>query len=829
MPQGYWRLFTGLPSIPEKQLGSRMDNLPSSARAVVIGGGIIGLSVLYHLVKQGWSDVVLVEKNELTSGTTWHSAALVSPMRGTRSQTAMARYSGNLYEALRDETGVETGMRRTGHLNIATSEARLAELRHTLTLMNNFGLEAHMVDRAEVARRWPLMETSDVINALWTPSSGRADPSNICQALAKTARAGGARIVEHVAVTGITRQNGHVSGVETSEGRIDSAVVINCAGLWGREIGEMARQRTPLYACEHLYLLTETMEGVASDLPVFRDGNAHLYAREEVGGLLVGCFEPNPKPLPLQNLPQDAAYFLLNEDWDHFAPMMEGAIRRIPALETAGVRMLLNGPESFTQDNSPLMGPSPDLPGYWVCCGMNSAGVVLGGGAGWVMGEWIVNGTPPVDMTGCDIRRNPAALDTEAALHERIPEVLSHHFTVRFPGREPVTARGVRRSAIHERNLERGCVFGARSGWEKPLFFDPQNQVSRDDLRFGRPAWQDAVDHENLAVREGVALFDQSSFGKLRVQGDGALDLMQELCAADVSAQGRAQHTPMLNAQGGFESDVTVTRLDENDFLVVTGTAQTARDHAYLRGEAQGRNATVTDVTSGLGTLLLTGPKSRTALQKITGADLSNAAFPFGTAQDIEVGYARALALRVSFAGDLGWELHLPTEMMAGVWEALMEAAPEVTPAGAYALNAARLEKGFLSWGHDVGPSDTALEAGQGFALCWDKNFRGRNALAGQKRGGIRRKLVRLSLPADTWPTGHHPLYRNGNLAGEVTSAAYSALLDVTSALGWVEKGPVDMDTLRTDKFEVEIGGSRFVAEVLARPAFDPAGERMRS
>ena len=806
-----------------------MDNLPTSARAVVIGGGIIGLSVLYHLVKQGWTDVVLVEKNELTSGTTWHSAALVSPMRGTRSQTAMARYSGDLYEALRDETGVETGMRRTGHLNIATSEARMSELRHTLTLMNNFRLEAHIVDKAEVARRWPLMETSDVINALWTPSSGRADPSNICQAFAKASRYGGARIIEHVTVTGINRKNGRVSGVETSKGRIDSEVVINCAGLWAREVGEMAGQRTPLYACEHLYLLTETMEGVTPDLPVFRDGDAHLYAREEVGRLLVGCFEPNPKALPLKNLPRDAAYILLNEDWDHFAPMMEGAIRRVPALETAGVRMLLNGPESFTQDNSPLMGPSPDLPGYWVCCGMNSAGVVLGGGSGWVMGEWIVNSTPPVDMTGCDVRRNPTALDVEAALHESIPEVLSHHFTVRFPGREPTTARGVRRSAIHERNLERGCVFGARSGWEKPLYFDPDRSVSPDDLRFGRPAWQDLVDQESMAVREGAALFDQSSFGKLRVQGGGALDLMQELCSADVSECGRAHYTPMLNAQGGFESDVTVTRLDEDEFLIVTGTAQAARDHAYLRAEARARNAAVTDVTSGLGTLLLTGPQSRATLQKITNADLSTALFPFGAAREIEVGYARALALRVSFAGDLGWELHLPTEMIPGVWAAMMEAAPDVTPAGAYALNAARLEKGFLSWGHDMGPSDTALEAGQGFALCWDKEFRGRDALADQKRDGIARKLVRLSLPADAWATGHHPLYRNGEWAGEVTSAAYSALLNATPALGWVERRSVDVASLKTDRFEVEIGGSRFAAKVLARPAFDPSGKRMRS
>ncbi len=805
--------------------------LPPAAQVVVIGGGIIGLSVLYHLTKQGCTDVVLVEKNELTSGTTWHSAALVSPMRSTRGQTAMARYSGELYEALRAETGIETGMRRPGHLNIASSSTRLDELQHTLTTMRAFDLEGHMVGRQEVADRWPMMNTDDVLGAVWTPSSGRADPSNICQAFAKAARAAGAQIFEHVKVTGIARQNGRVAGVETDKGRINAPVVVNCAGLWGRDIGDLAASRAPLFACEHLYLLTEAIDGITSDLPVFRDGDAHLYAREEVGGLLVGCFEPNPKALPMHRLPDDAAYILLDEDWDHFAPMMEGALHRIPALETAGVRMLLNGPESFTQDNSPIMGEAPELPGFWYCCGMNSAGVALGGGAGHATAHWILDGDPGLDLTSCNVRRFPAALDTAAALSERIPEVLAHHFTIRWPGRELETARGARKSALHDRLLERGAAFGPRTGWEKPLFFDPEGRIDRHALRYGRPVWQGAVDRECGAVHAGVGLFDQSSFGKIRVQGRDAEALLQRLCAADIAPIGRAHYTAMLNDRGGFESDLTVTRLDETDFLVITGTAQAASDTAYIRSQIGEAFVTVTEVTAGLGTLLVTGPGARDALARITPADLSTAAFPFGAAREIETALARVLALRVSFAGQLGWELHVATDMMTGVFDALLAASPEIVCAGANALNTARLEKGFRSWGHDMGPRETPLEAGLGFAVAWEKNqsFQGRDALLRQREAGIAKRLVSLTIAEDAWPVGHHPLYRDGVLVGEVTSGANSAHLSQAVTLAWVEKGSVRKDDLMSDQFEVEIGGKRHAATVHLTSPVDPGGEKMRA
>jgi len=805
--------------------------LPQTAGAVVIGGGIIGLSVLYHLVKAGLRDCVLLEKNELTSGTTWHSAALVSPMRGTRAQTAMARYSGDLYEALVAETGVETGMRRCGHLNIASTAARLEELHHVRATARAFDLETHMVGADEVKRRWPLMMTEDVVGAVWTPSSGRADPSNICQAFAKAAKSGGAKIFEHVSVTGVARRNGRVSGVEADQGNIETDLVINCAGLWGREVGAMAGQTAPLFACEHFYLLTEKMEGVTSDLPVMRDGDAHLYVREEVGGLLVGCFEPNPKALPMDKLPKDSAYILLDEDWDHFAPMMEGALHRIPSLDTAGVRMLLNGPESFTSDNSPLMGEAADLGGVWFCCGMNSAGVVLGGGAGWAMAEWIVNSAPPVDLSGCDVKRFPAALGTTRALCERIPEVLAHHFTVRWPGREHITARGIRRSGLQDRLVAKGAVLGPRSGWEKPLYFDPNGFVDPTDLRFGRPAWQDQTDAECKAARNGVALFDQSSFAKILVQGRDSEKLIQRLCVADVSGYGRAHYTSMLNETGGIESDLTVTRLEAEKFLLVTATAQGNKDMNWVSRHIADLNVTVTDATSALATLLVTGPQSRAALSRITPADLSNAAFPFGTATYIEAGYARVLAIRVSFAGELGWELHIPSDQVMGVYEALTEAAPEIVHAGAHALNALRLEKAFLSYGHDMGPKETPLEVGLGFTIAWNKpgGFIGLEALEAQRMAGISKRLITFTLPNGVWPTGHHGVFRGGNLVGEITSGAYGPTIGKPVALGWVEKGSVKGDDILSDRFSVDIGGQEVVATPSLRAPYDPSGERLKS
>ena len=803
--------------------------LPNSAAAVVIGGGIVGLSVLYHLARAGWRDVVLVEKNELSSGTTWHSAALVSQLRGTHAQTRMAKYSARFYDELKADTGIDTGQKRNGHFNIACTEDRLEELRHTLSLSRAFGVDVEWATRSDIEQRYPAMRSDDIIAALWTPSVGRADPTNICHALAKGARAHGATVAEHTGVTGITQMNGRISGVETTRGPIETPVVINCAGLWGREMAALTGLRAPLFACEHFYLLTEPMEWVTPDLPLFRDGDAHLYVREEVGGLLVGCFEPNPKPLPLEKLPKDASYILLNEDWDHFGPMLEGAINRIPALETAGVKMLLNGPESFTHDNAPLMGEAPGLPGFWFCCGMNSSGIALGGGAGAAMADWIVAGEAPYDLSSCDVRRFPAAMDTVAALQERIPEVLSHHFSVRYPGREMQTARGLRRSAAHDKMAAAGAYFAGRSGWEQPQWFDVGLVAKEVELRHGRPVWQDAVDRECKAVRHGVALFEQSSFGKIRVQGRDAKDVLSRLCAADITREGRANYTAMLNARGGMVSDLTVIREAANSFLMITGTAQVTQDTDHVRRAIGDAFVTVTDITSGLGTLLLTGPEARSVLQPLTPSDLSTEAFPFGTAREIEVGPTRVLAVRMSFAGEIGWELHVATECLPILWETLFDARPDIQPAGSLALNTCRIEKGFRSWGHDIGPTDTPLEAGLGFALDWSKEFLGRAALEPKRKGPQRQRLVSITFAGDCYPHGHHPVYRGGVLVGEVTSAAHSAELDCSVGLAVINAGDLGKTALEAEPFEVEVNDTRHAAQVTLSAPYDPDGARLRS
>jgi len=809
--------------------------LPSQARVIVIGGGIVGASVRYHLVKASVADAVLLERNALTSGTTWHSAALVSPLRANRSQTDMVCYSAALYESLEAETGVATGFRRTGHLNVAATPARLEELRNTLTTAHAFGLEAELISGAQAADRWPMMRGDDLLGAVWTPSSGRADPSNICAALIKGAKAGGARVFEQLPVSGIRTHRGRVTGVDTANGSIACETVVNCAGLWGREIAKRAGLIAPLHACEHFYLLTTPIDGITGDLPVLRDGDAYLYIREEVGGLLVGCFEPNPRALPLSRFPKDTAFVLFDEDWDHFAPMMDGAVHRIPALESAGVRTLLNGPESFTPDNAPLMGESPCLGGFWYACGLNSAGIALGGGVGMATARWILDGEPPFDLTSCDIRRFSPVDDNLRGLAERVPEVLANHFTVRYPGREYRSARPVRCSPLYGALADRGAVFAARSGWERALFFDPTGTLRDADLRFGLPAWHPCQGAEHRAAREAVALFDQSSFGKLLVQGRDAERVLQRVCANDIARSGRAIYTAMLNTKGGFESDLTVIRLDDTAFLAITGSAQTLRDHDWIARQIRDdERATVTDVTSGWSTLLVTGPESRALISTLTPELLDGASFPFAAARRMEIGYGRALVMRLSYAGELGFELHVPSEQAMSVYDMLCEAGESLglVHAGAHALASLRVEKAFRSWGHDIGPRDTPLEAGLAFAVSFSKSapFIGKAALMDQRERGLERRLLAFTVEDQgALPTGYHPIFRNGEQAGETTSCAWGFTLGRGVCLGWIESGPMEPETVLGDRYDIDIATTRYQVIPHLAPPYDPQGKRMRA
>ncbi|MCB2101446.1 MAG: FAD-dependent oxidoreductase [Rhodobacterales bacterium] len=818
---------------PSSTEASALPALPAHAGAVVIGGGILGCSTLYHLAKEGCRDVVLLERQQLTSGTTWHSAAQVRQLRSSRNLTELIRYSAKLYAELEEETGQSTGWMRTGSLSIATNADRFTHIKRQASLARLFGIPVNVLTPAEAKALWPMMNADDLVGAVHSPDDGRVNPSDLCQALVKGAKARGARVFEHTTVTGFVIEGGRVRGVETDRGTIRTDVAVNCAGLWGRHVGRLAGVDIPLYACEHFYLLTKPIDGITPHGPTLSDHDGHLYIRDEVGGLLVGCFEPQARAVAVADLPRDFAFDLLNEDWDHFEPMMLNALHRIPALETAEARLLLNGPESFTPDGNFLLGEAPGLGGFFVGCGMNSVGIASGGGAGRALARWITTGQAPSDLWSVDIRRFGPYAANRQVLRERVPEELGLHYAVSYPGRKPATARGLKRTPLHDRLAAKGARFGPRFGWERAEWFDdPQNETDVS-LRFGRPAWFDAEAADHRAARDDVALFDQSTFGKILVQGPDSERLLQHLCAADVAvAPGRLVYTPMLNDRGGYESDLTVHRLAEDAYLMVTGTAQPVRDLAWLRRHAGDLRAVATDVTGGTAVLSLMGPRSRDLLAGLTQADLSLEAFPPFTSQTLDVGPVVVRAARLSYVGELGWELYVPVESATLLYDTLHAAAPGLRDAGALALTSLRVEKAYRAWGHDVTPDDTPLEAGLAFAtkLKTDIPFLGREALERQRDAGPARRLMAFTAddPAAVL-YGDEPILQDGRIVGQVTSAAHGHTVGRAVALGYVSlRGATAAQVAAAQGFTVEVAcDSVPVTAALAAP-YDPKGLRMR-
>ena len=681
---------------------------PEDASVVIIGGGIMGCSTAYHLAKAGVEGVVLIERQQLTSGTTWHSAAQVRQLRSSANLTRLIGHSAALYRSLEAETGQATGWISKGSLSIAANPDRLTHIRRQAALARLFGLAVEEIDPAEAGRLWPLIRTDDLLGAVYAPDDGRVNPSDLCAALVKGAKAGGVEVFEQTAVSGFEKRGGRVSAVVTDRGRIACEAVALTAGLWSREVAALAGVTAPLYACEHFYLLTEPI-GIEGHLPTLSDHDGHLYIRDEVGGLLVGCFEPDAKPLPLDKLPRDFAFDLLNEDWDHFEPMLENAIHRIPALAEAGARMLLNGPESFTPDGNFILGESPDLQGFFLGCGMNSVGIASGGGAGRALAEWIVEGRPTMDLWEVDARRFAPFQGNLKALHERIPEELGLHYAVSFPGRRPETVRGLRRSPVHGGLEAAGASFGPRAGWERPEFFIPDGRQVPHDLTFSRPPWFDLVAAEHAATRDGAALFDQSSFAKFRVAGADALGFLQQLSANDLDVTpGRVVYTLMLNARGGVEADLTVFRIAGDDFLLICGTGLEPKIGAWLRRHLNAdAKVSITDVTSGTAVLGLAGPGAEEVLRHASSADVSADAFPPYRHRVIEVGYAHARAARLSYTSEDGFELYVASEFAAHVFDALHEAgaASGLRNAGTLALTSLRIERGFKAWATTWAPA----------------------------------------------------------------------------------------------------------------------------
>jgi len=811
--------------------------LPRHARAIIVGGGIVGTSVAYHLSKLGWKDVLLLEQGSLSGGTTWHAAGLVGQLRASSNLTQLIRYSADLYGRLEAETGQATGWKRCGSISVARTRERMIQLQRNAALARSYGIEAEVISAKQAGERYPLMRTDDLVGAVWIPGDGKANPADITQALARGARAAGAGIHEGVTVMGVRIERGRVAGVETSEGAIATEILVNCAGMWARELGRLSGVTVPLHACEHMYIVTNPIEGVTPDLPVMRDADGHIYFKEEVAGLLMGGFDPWAKPWGMAGIPKGFSFGTLPEDWAKFEPLMRHAVERVPALESAQVRLLMNGPESFTPDNYFILGEAPEVRRYYVGAGFCSGGIAAAGGAGRALAEWIAEDRPPMDLWQADIRRFAPFHANPEFLRERVSEVVGVHYFVAFPNRELESGRGLRLSPLHERLRDRRASFGSKMGWERVNWFAPAGVAPETEYSFDRQNWFPYAAAEHRACREAVAVFDQSSFSKFRLEGPDAESVLQGLCANDVAvAPGRMVYTGMLNERGGFESDLTVTRLDSEAYLIVTGSAQTTRDFHWVRSHMpEGARATLTDVTGACAVLGVMGPRSRDLLARLTRADLSNAAFPFATSREIWLGRAPVRASRITYVGELGWELYVPVEFAAGVYDALQEAGGDLglADAGYYALESLRVEKAYRAWGRELTTDDTPLEAGLGFAVRFDKAvpFIGREALSAQRGKPLAKRLVNFVLDdPGALPWGDEPIWCEGRIVGSTSSAAYGHTLGRPVAIGYVRRPEgIDSAYLGTARFEIEIAGDRVAARGSLRAPYDPDGLKIKS
>ena len=812
------------------------SNLPKETNIVIVGGGIMGCSTAYHLTKNGLKDVILLERAKLTCGTTWHSAAQVRQLRSSESLTRLVQNSVNLYSNLENETGQATGWKKTGSLSIANNQNRLTHIRRQASLSKAFGIWAEEISVKKAAEKWPLMRNNDLIGAVYSPSDGRVNPSDVCAALVKASKSRGLSVFEDTPVTGIRTKNGWVSSVQTSHGEISCDKIINCAGIWGRQVAGMAGVSAPLHACEHFYLLTEIINSINGPLPTLSDHDGHLYLRDEGGGLLIGCFEPKAKPLGLENIPSDFAFNLLPEDWNHIEPIIKNAIYRVPELENIGLKKMLNGPESFTPDDNFLLGESPELRGFYLGCGMCSVGIACGGGAGKALAEWVIEGEPSMDLWPVDIRRFAKIHNSIRTLRERSPETLSLHYAVSFPGRQYKTARNLRLSPLHSRLEKAGAVFSAQMGWERPWWFNPKGISIYPELSFEKPGWFELHAQEHEAARKSVVLIDQSTFGKLIVQGKDAEKFLQRLCANDISlAHEKVVYSPMLNIHGGYESDLTIMGLDDDCFLLITGTGQPVRDFNWIsRNINKKEYVFVTDITGDYAVISLAGPNSRKLLNLASPDNFSNEGFSYFTHRNVEIGPAIVRAARLSYTGELGWELYVPSESAVPVFDTLYKYGTDLglKLAGTEALRSLRIEKGFRAWGHEIGPYDTPFEAGLGFSVKLNKkvSFLGKDALIKQIEKGINRYLVMLtSKDSEAYAHGGEPIWLNDKLVGHTTSGTFGHTVGCTVMMGYINCVDLELEnSLCKGNFEVEIACRRFAAEASLKAFYDPKGVELK-
>lgn len=817
------------------------DTLPSHARTVIIGGGSIGCNTAYHLTKLGHTDVVVLEQGQLTSGTTWHAAGLiVAGLLKSEAECAIYTHGRDLYARLEEETGVPTGFRDVGYLQIANNDERTHEMRRLAPFMRRFGINCHEISPKEAQELFPIGDLSDVKSAFYIPEDGRANPVDVTMSLAKGARIGGAQIFEGVRVTEITAKGGTATGVRTRDGQsITAENVVICGGMWSRQLGEAHGVNLPLQAAEHYYLITEAIPGLPRDLPVLEDPSTYTYYREEVGGMMLGLFEPGAAAWKLDGIPDDFEFGEIEPDWDRVGPDLEKAYSRVPDTMSYGVKKLFCGPESFTPDLAPLVGPTPEMRGLWVACGMNSLGILNGAGTGMTLAHWIVDGLPPIDVTGINVNRFQRSENTPAFRRDRTPELLGKLFGQHFHNESPRTARDVKRSVLHDRLAAAGAYFSEGHGWEAPDWFAPTpEQALVETYSWFRQNWWDWHAEEHRAAREDVIVMDMSSMSSFLVQGRDACALLSRLSCNEVDvAPGRVVYTAWTNERGGFEADLTVTRLAEDRFMVIVGENSHGHTEMRLRRHIGADEfAVVTDVTAGRTQINVHGPKSRELLSRISNADLSNEGFPFMTAREIDVGYANVLAMRVTFIGELGWELHLPATQAVQTYDLIKAAGRDLglRDAGMQTLNSLRLEKAYRDFGLDVDNTDNPIEAGLGFAVKLDKpgGFIGRDALAAIKAQGTPRTRMLQFLLTDPKPLlyGNELIYLDGREVGYIQIGGYGHSLGGAVGIGFAEHdAPLTAEVVEAGSWQIDVAGARVDAVASLKPLYDPGMEKIRA
>ncbi len=813
------------------------DTVPQRAQVVIVGGGVVGCSVAYHLAKQGWKDTVLLERRQLTCGTTWHAAGLVGQLRATQNMTRIAQYTAELFAGLEQETGQATGLKQNGSISVASDEERFEELKRGASMARVFGLDVDVVTPEWIHQHYPILNIEDVVGGVYLPGDGQCNPIDVTQAMARGARANGATIMENTCVRNATVENGRINSVTTDKGTIECEYLVIAGGMWSRDFARQIGVNIPLHAAEHFYIVTEPIENLPSELPVLRDPSASFYCKEDAGKLLVGAFEEVAKPWGGNGIPEDFCFDELPEDFDHFEPMLERAMHRMPILETVGIQKFFNGPESFTPDNRYYLGKAPEVDGVFVATGFNSTGIQSSGGVGKMLAEWIRDGRPPADLWDVDSRRILAFQSNMKYLHERTTESLGMLYAMHWPFLQPTTARGIRRTPLYDRLKAANACFGEAGGWERPNWFAPEGVTPEYEYSYGKQNWFEYSANEHRAVRENVGLLDISTFSKFMLQGRDAEKVINRVSANDMSVEpGKMVYTQWLNDHGGISSDLTVTRTADDAFMVMTAFSSHTRDFHWLKDHIDSTDhAVLTDVTAAYAGINVQGPNSRNLLQKVTPADLSNEAFPFGSSRIIEVGCATARASRISYVGELGWELWVPSDMALHVYEVLCEAGREfdLSNVGMHAMNSLRMEKGYRHWGHDIADEDTPIEAGLNFAVKYDKpgGFIGREALLKQRESGVvTRRLVQFLMSDPEVMIYHNePIVRDGEICGYITSGMYGHTLGGSVGLGYVNNpGGVDADYVNSGTYEIEVACERFAATASLRPMYDPKNERIK-